>query len=384
MTATTGCRSAAIIRKPGDKYAEEFRFWQGCPTILLTPGGTLYAGCYTGGTREPSPHNCNLLIRSRDGGKTWSRVVLAVASVPELQIRDIDIQLWLDPQKRAWVFWTQRDDRFLDKDPRHLSIWVMISADPDAEEPEWSEPRCITSGFLRCQPTVLADGRILLFSYDWIDDRYTYSESRDQGATWERRRGGRRVPTPFDEAMAVERRDGSIWMLARSDGGALAESISRDGGKTWSDGKLTGLRAPSSRFFLGRLRSGRLLLVKNDSLPPRRNHLTAYLSDNDGATWPWRMPIDVYDVSYPDAVESENGDIFLIYDYGRCVQKEILLARFTENDIMAGTLVDQDSFLRRLVSKAPEQPGNQAMYDRLKREDEIWMKDYLKRNDIKS
>ena len=33
-----------INTAPGEEYAERFRFWQGCPTILRTPGGRLFAG----------------------------------------------------------------------------------------------------------------------------------------------------------------------------------------------------------------------------------------------------------------------------------------------------------------------------------------------------
>lgn len=378
-------RVAAIVRRPGPEYAEKHRFWQGCPTILRTPGGILYAGWYTGGTREPSPRNCNILVRSRDGGGSWSDVLLVVESVPDRQLRAIDIQLWLDPRQRMWLFWTQRDDRFANADPRHLSVWAIICAEPDAETPEWSEPRYVAPGFLRCQPTVLADGRIWLFSYDWSSEYYTYSESRDGGQSWERRRGGRKVPTPFDEGMAVERRDGSIRMLARCDGGALAESVSPDGGKSWSDGVLTNLRAPSSRFFFKRLRSGRILLVRNDSLPPHRRNLTAFLSEDDGESWPWKLLIDPDDgVSYPDAAEGDGGELFLVHDHGRCSDKEILFSRFTEADIVAGKLLSPDSFLKRIVSKAPARPLAPAEYDRQRREDEHWLQAHREMNEALS
>ena len=57
-------------------------------------------------------------------------------------------------------------------------------------------------------------------------------------------------------------------------------------------------------------------------------------------------------VSYPDAVESEDGVIYIIYDRERRDAKEILLARIQEQDILAGKLVAEGSQLQLLVNKA--------------------------------
>ena len=47
----------------------------------------------------------------------------------------IDIQLWLDPMQRMWMFITQR---YLGKewkisDHDHLALWAVVCDDPDAE-----------------------------------------------------------------------------------------------------------------------------------------------------------------------------------------------------------------------------------------------------------
>jgi hypothetical protein len=74
-------------------------------------------------------------------------------------------------------------------------------------------------------------------------------------------------------------------------------------------------------------------------------------------------------VSYPDAFEAEDGYIYIIYDRKRGCNKEnlkeayanareILTARIREEDILAGKLVCEGSYLRQVVSKlgtlAPE------------------------------
>ena len=73
-----------------------------------------------------------------------------------------------------------------------------------------------------------------------------------------------RIPgTRVDEHMIVERGDGSLWMLLRNSGG-IAQSVSTDGGRTWSDGSLylQGRMFRNKRFFLRRLKSGALLMVR--------------------------------------------------------------------------------------------------------------------------
>src|SRR5262249_55787896 len=104
-----------------------------------------------------------------------------------------------------------------------------------------------------------------------------------------------------NEHMLIERRDGSLWMLARTIYG-IGSSTSQDGGRTWSAARQSGIPHPSTRFYIRRLRSGRLLLVKNDpSNGKDRSHLTASLSDDDGKTWRGSLLLDDrMNVSYPD------------------------------------------------------------------------------------
>jgi predicted neuraminidase len=182
--------------------------------------------------------------------------------------------------------------------------------------------------------------------------------------------------------MIVERNDGRLWLIARTDALAgasipptgkvgLSESFSSDGGRTWTVGQPSKIPNVNARFFVRRLKSGKLLLVKNN--PPldvgwladpsvynrlqKRSHLTAYLSDDDGATWYGGLMIDDrISVSYPDGVQAPDGRIFLVYDFNRRTDKEILLAIFTEEDVAAKKIVDRRSALRLLVNKATGKP----------------------------
>lgn len=348
---------------PGEKYLTRKRVWQGCPTILRTPKGTLYAGWYSGGPSE-GLLNYSLMVKSTDGGLSWNREpLLVIDSLPDQKIQSLDIQYWLDPQGRFWYFWTQRDYKYNHKDPKHLSVWAMICDDPDAPELKWSEPRFISPGFLRTQPTILKDGRWILCAYDWVDNYYRYSESFDQGKTWHRRIAGKKHlkdAFAFDETMMFEAKDGTLRLLARPRKavGYLIESRSTDGGKTWSDGVRSDIPNPSSRFFIKRLRSGNILMLNNwESVD--RYHLTAAISVDDGKTWKHKLLLDPRRSSYPDAVEGADGELFIVHDCSRGGFKEILISRLTERDIIDGlhnnALVNENSFLQHIINKAPYQ-----------------------------
>ena len=88
-----------------------------------------------------------------------------------------------------------------------------------------------------------------------------------------------------------------------------------------------------------------------------RTNLTAMRSEDDGATWPYALLLDERnDAAYPDAKEGEDGYIYVTYDWERVRQREILMAKFTEQDVLNGTLSSPNGALRILVNKALGQP----------------------------
>ena len=366
-----------IDTEPGEAYRERCRFWQGCPTILRTPGGRLFAGWYSGGVGEPDPENYNLLVRSDDGGMTWSPPELVISGRPEENYIAIDIQLWLDPRGRMWLFFAKISCAPGTKptDPDHWTTWAMVCADPDAEKLQWSETRFIVTGFLRTQPTVLANGDWVMCAYDRSSEYLCYARSRDEGRSWERCRAAKRLTNTFDETMILERRDGSLLMFARDAKPLLVRTESADpAGTVWKPADYTSLLSGCSRFYLRRLRSGRVLLIRNDAVG--RVNLVAALSEDDGETWKYTLMLDAGDppfrsVSYPDAVETPDGGILIVYDSGRTTFKEIRMARITEEDIMAGRLADYSSYRARIISKAPGKPYDEELFGK---KNDAWQK----------
>ncbi len=351
-----------VIFNLGQNYSAARRLWQGIPGIECTTGGRLYATWYSGGEIE-GPENHVLLVRSDDHGTTWSEPLLAID--PPGQVRAFDPVLWIDPQKRLWLFWAQC---FSPLAPKWScwngvgGVWFIRCDDPDADSLAWTAPERIANGILMNKPIVHTNGEWLLPVCAWSNREPKIPElkdealsnvvvSTDNGLTFFRRGTGAEVPGAIiDEPMVVERKDRSLWMLIRTQYG-IGQSHSNDGGATWTRGTATGIAGPDSRFHIRRLPSGRLLLINHHGFSGR-SHLTASLSEDDGLSWCAHLLLDERpNVSYPDATLTAEGQILVIYDRERHDDKEILLAGFTEADIQAGTVHSSGGFLKRIVNR---------------------------------
>ena len=179
--------------------------------------------------------------------------------------------------------------------------------------------------------------------------------STDQGKTWTRRGGVAFPRTDFDEHMIVERKDGSLWMLARTAKGMM-QTTSSDGGRTWeTPTQPLEIRQPNARFFVRRLASERILLIKHgDQIDSHsgRVQLSAWLSEDEGQTWTGGLVLDERKgISYPDGFQSPDGTIYISYDRNRATDGEILMARFSEEDVLAKKIVSERAKLRMLISR---------------------------------
>ena len=135
----------------------------------------------------------------------------------------------------------------------------------------------------------------------------------------------------------------------------IGQSVSADQGASWSPVEPSRVPHPTSRFFLRRLRSGTILLVKNGPMHTRtgRSDLTPFLSNDEGQSWTGGLLLDGRArVSYPDGAQAPDGTIHLVYDRDRTGAREILMARFTEDNVLRGTCGSQGSVLRMLINEA--------------------------------
>jgi hypothetical protein len=288
-------------------------------------------------------------------------------------------------------------------------------------------------------PTFLRDGTglypVCQFIMKDIQDIHSMKEgaaawvSKD-GFNFEQISNIRFPDSRYAEHMFIEKNDNSIWCLARrepaqdrrqyysrknkryiniftpTDG--IVEAFSSDSGRTFGPSKFSKIPGLGSRTYIGRLKSGSLLLMKNwandelwldgkpkrDGIPqpvagepepdpvprPQRRAVVAYISRDDGKTWEGGFYLadvrkttvkeDRKFVSYPDgsqAVAGENdGFIYITWDYSRFDMPEIHAAKLTEEDILAGKIVTKGSIRDVVVSRGTKSELPPEYYSSLK------------------
>lgn len=361
---------ATIYIRPGkEEFLSKNRMWQGIPGIERTKKGRIYATWYSGGETEEAG-NVLIVEKSDDDGKTWTDGFMLVQH-DDPEVRCFDETLWLDPKDRLWIFWAQSRGKY---DGR-CGVWGAYTENADDGTPVFTEPVRLGNGIMMNKPTVAKDGTWYFAMNLWPRYLHDYTEdhsdldwerlanvyvSLDEGKTFEYRGGTDGENRGFDEHMIVELNDGRLWMLTRTSYG-VGQAFSEDQGKTWTPIERSGHTGPNSRIHIRRLKSGRILLINHVNptyqTSPKgwhtRNNLMAMLSEDDGRTWRGGLMLDTRDtVSYPDGTEDDEGYIRIIYDRQRFADREILMAVFTEEDILEGRLVSGKSQLKVLVNKA--------------------------------
>ncbi len=367
------------------------RTWQGIPGLECTTKGRVFVSWFTGGTKEPEPENTVVLTHSDDGGKTFSAPQAMGLPLSD-GTRCYDPCLWIDPKGRLWYLFNRSV-----KDSIQHGVYARICDDPDASAPVWgAEFRVgfdVPFSFRMNKPTVLSNGEWALpvvhaleplAAWAGFDPKQVFGAaiSTDEGKTW-KLHGAIKTAKAGLENMIVELKDGRLWMLIRTEK-VLWESYSSDKGRTWTAGKPTSIATPHSRFFIRRLASGNLLLVNHYKFTGR-SHLTAQLSTDDGATWNDGLLLDERGgqnysngvpggVSYPDGVQDKNGLIWITYDRGRNSVGEILLAKFREEDVLAGKDVSGAVVLKQVISKLDKPSLLPANWDAKRAGDEVLAK----------
>ena len=365
---------AYIDFAPGEEADERYRAWQGCPSIVCTRGGRLFAAWYTGGLYEPCIHNFNVLVKSDDGGENWTAPILTVKTDEINRIRNIDLQLYLTEENHLWAMWT-RSPYYADSLPAsiksgekpnyHKEFYdteMMLCRDPDAETLVWELPRTLCNGFTRNKPVRISTGRLIAPAYGYDAEKYMLRYSDDGGESFY---DVATVKKPdvrvFDETMVWEAR-GRLSMLSRTKRGYYAYSESFDGGESWSEIEEYEA-ATGSRFYMGVLRDGALAYVRNVS-DTERTGMKLCLSYDGGETFPHTLVLDTREqVSYPDLCEDGEGNLYIVHDRERDnrrrldkatwkseAAKEILVSKVKREDVQSGIL-SAGSFLSRVISR---------------------------------
>lgn len=348
---------AAVTASGAVSHGKAARAFCGIPAIAVSQkSGRLWMTWYAGTTNGEDSNNYCVLATSTDGGGLWKEVLYADPD-GEGPSRAFDPQVWIAPDGRLRWFWSQRDgvplregekNRFfpLEEEFRQSKSdrIMMLELDADCEPQSMPVARCIGSGVMACKPTVARDGRWLLPNSRWGEPvSARLIESRDGGKTFVEI-GGARLPADvrqYDEHSVVELKNGRLRLYIRTRKGphALWFCESSDGGRTWSAARPCAFCSTASRQCIRRLRSGRLLMIKNGPLDSDvgRKKMTAYLSDDDGEVWRvLGVLLEGGPCAYPDCDEAADGTIHVVFDGDRFGKKELFVRQI--RDLHVGTL----------------------------------------------
>ncbi|MFC0181185.1 BNR repeat-like domain-containing protein [Pseudarcicella hirudinis] len=329
------------------------RGYQGCPAIGFNNG--IYYAAWFAGVKGEELNNYITIATSSDNGQTWGQNKLLIAPLID-SVRQIDPSFWKDKFGALHLSWLVSKGIW---DGAANGTW-HVKIKQVSDKIQITKPYPLFHGVMNVKPIHLnKDSTEILFPVsgwnigvaglpnytltpvDW-NGIFLYKSTYNQT--------GKRILLPhkfakiptkfartFDEPMVLDLGNNSLICMRRSESDGICTISSEDGGVTW--GTETQFKtlgpSPSSRFYFGRLKSGNILFIFNNSL--NREKLTACLSTDNGKTWQYKLLIDGRNgVSYPDVIQNDKDEICLIYDNSRPYLGEIIFAKFTEADIMNG------------------------------------------------
>ncbi|MBO7688020.1 MAG: exo-alpha-sialidase, partial [Kiritimatiellae bacterium] len=236
------------VNPPREMIAPDFRHcvtqraFTGIPSLAIAPNGRLWATWYAGPSPAEDDNNYCVLSTSDDDGRTWREVFVADPDGMGIR-RTFDPEVWVSPDGKLHWFWADRTGGAQDT----AGTWMMTFPDanvvPDAPTP----PVCVAEGVMMCKPLVLSDGTWLLPNSNWHEEKSAgVTASTDRGGSWSFR-GGATGPKPdrtCDEHNIVEKKNGDLWILARTLSG-IREAVSHDKGLTWSPLEPSKIRHPN-------------------------------------------------------------------------------------------------------------------------------------------
>lgn len=387
--------------KQEDYYLPENRGYQACPAVAVTEKGSIYVGFMATpfgftGTGGENHYGYVSLVRSRDGGITWEDPIAVFDPDKEGPCRTFEPVLWTSPdRKRLYLFYTQSAG--LENNlGGALGTWVSYCDDPESDTPHFSQPIRAFDGFTDSAARLFSDGYWYVapaFSRCLTPECFDMSkEGHEIGVhlyrskdclNWEHVCHLPNTCDHISEPSIIELPDGRILLEERTPSGTHYLWSDIKDPTLWSNpeplcfdnNKKDLIMNPAdTRNSIRLLPSGNILYLFNNSREPKRELLSAALSEDGGKTFPYVILLDErIGSTYPMADITVEGDIFIVYDQGRsrldkASGSEILFARITEQDIIKGELVSPRSCIKRLVTRyglAPREDSFKAILDRL-------------------
>lgn len=312
------------------------------PGLIKTKKGTLI-GCFDA-RYENEVDLCRdidvAVVRSEDGGQTWSLPDVAMDSGPGMANGCGDPCILQDKKGRVWMqalachfapgarainasgTGTARDK---------TGQWEMVCSDDEGKT--WSSIVNATEQVKKDEWTLILAGPgngictkkgVLVFPAQiWQNGadpvcRSTICYSTDGGTTWKMGNG---VPGKTSECQVVELEDGSLMLNCRNEayGGRRCVYVTGDFGETWQEHEThcKALSEPTCQASLVSVKTekyGRLLLFSNPKIHGRSN-MTIRASRDDGKTWNEGVLYDVRGcMGYSCIALTDSEHVGIIYE----------------------------------------------------------------------
>ncbi len=302
-------------------------------TIAQAGDGTLVAAWF-GGTREK--HLDVGIWFSRYVGQKWTAPVEVADGVESPELRHPCWNPVLFQPKGGPLM------LFYKVGPSPSTWWGVLKTSDDAGQ-TWSAARRLPDGILgpiKNKPVQLPGGRILCgSSTEHAGWRVHFEWTEDLGKTWSK-------TEPINDPAQIGaiqpalllQSDGVVRSVGRSRQGKVWETVSRDGGATWSPMSLTGLPNPNSGLDAVTLADGRHLLVYNHT-PRGRSPLNVAVSA-DGQKWQGALVLEREpgEYSYPAVMQAQDGSVQITYTWQRQRVKHVVVdpAKLVLRDLVDG------------------------------------------------
>ncbi|MCC6683273.1 MAG: exo-alpha-sialidase [Phycisphaeraceae bacterium] len=329
--SATTLQDAAQILGEG-VLAKQPNRYIGWPDIVITEQGELLAVFSGDRDWHVCPWGKIMITRSVDGGVTWSQPAVAMDTPLDdrgtglLVLPDGSLLLTFHASLSFADRTGPRYDPYAEYAKANITqdvrdkwggFWCTRSTDGGVT---WSEP-ATAPAMTPHGPTLLKDGRLLLpgggAMYESTDNGQTWtqiSQVPNNPQTWKSRYAF------MSEAACIETDDGRIIALARYADGtdtALRQTVSEDGGKTWSEPTSTGM--PGYPPHLLKSSNGWLVASYGRRIAPMGER--ACISKDNGRTWlvdqeiilSNAAPQGAGDLGYPASVQLPDSSIWTVY-----------------------------------------------------------------------